>query len=408
MAIKAGQILHVGGIGTGFLIDRIQTAGLTGLNIPEERIYELGNYQTVAVVRDTPDLTFELESYDVSTEVEALLLGLDPSTTVAGQEFDFSKSIPLDIISPFKDKGGAFTTVRGIAIPYLGLENVTYRFGVGQNSTEQFTLRGDSVFYVPGTPYTKQFTITAGANQVYAFGLTAMPYAEDENTLYALSACALNTTTGAYKRLFFGENYTNTTTNMTVLDNLSTAGYNRLFITFGSATVATYNQASHPSDSIKPAAVRAKDIDVYVSNGAATPVLVRWKGVQSFEVTRRVTLDRDEEFGNPRIVAQDYESADVNGSITIKPEDAEYLFSLVQQIANVATTSVAGPQTSVPLSLELRVSHPTTGARLKTIYVPDARFQVPTSSNRPQQKLTAQFNFASDSGVLKTYQGVRP
>lgn len=71
MSIKSPQILHVGN-GT-VVVDRIQTGGPGALNIPTERINELGNYQSVAVVRDVPDLTFPWTSLDVSLENEALL-----------------------------------------------------------------------------------------------------------------------------------------------------------------------------------------------------------------------------------------------------------------------------------------------------------------------------------------------
>ena len=407
MAIKAGQILHVAGIGTGYVIDRIQSGGATSLNIPEEKIYELGNYQTVATIRDIPDLSFDLESFDTSTEWEGLLTGQDTGGA-AGQGFDFADHIPLDIISPFKDKGGSFQTIRGIAIPYLNLESMTYRFGVGQNATQQATLKGDGIYYIPGTPYSKEFNVTAGANQTYTLPNTAIPYVESGDTLYALSVCAKNPSTGIYKRLFFGENYTNTSTVVTVIDNLGTLGYTKLHVVYGSTTAATYAQTVHPSDAVKPAAVRAKDIDVYVSDGAATPTLVRWRGVQNFELTRRVNLDRDEEFGNAHVVSQDYDTADVTGSVTVKAEDAEYLFELIQQVANVPSNEIAGALTSEALAMELRINHPTTGSRIKTLYVSDARIQVPSVQGRVQQKLTTQFTFTSDGGNLAVYNGARP
>src|SRR6478609_1045605 len=99
MAIKAGQILHDV---HGFVIDRIQTAGAGSVNIPEEKVYELGNFQTVATVRDIPDLSFDLESFDVSCEIEAILTNEDPTSIVDGQEFVFSDHVPVDINSPFK------------------------------------------------------------------------------------------------------------------------------------------------------------------------------------------------------------------------------------------------------------------------------------------------------------------
>lgn len=404
MAIKAGQFLHDV---QGFVIDRIQSGGVSNLNIPEEKIYELGNYQTVATVRDIPDLSFDLESFDVSTEVESVLLGLNPGSAVNGDEFDFARSMPIDVVSPFKSGQGAFDIVKGIAVPYLTLESATYRFGVRQNSTQAFTLRGDSVYYIPGTPMWQQFSITAGANQTYTFTQTAKPYTESGDTLYALSVCVKNTTTAQYKRLFFGEDYTNTSAGVTLLADWDTAGYDIVHVVYGTDVAGSYPQSVHEDTSVKPAAVRGKDIDVYIGTNAATPVFSRWNGVQSFEVSRRVNLDNDEEFGNSHYVAQDYDTADVTGSITIKPTDPDDLWDKIAQIANVASTEIAGPLSSVALPVELRVNDPDTGNRLKTLYVPDARFTLPAVQGRVQTKQTVQFNFTSDGGSLLVYKGER-
>ena len=142
MSIKAGAILHDA---NGFVVDRIQSAGPGNLNIPEEKIYELGNWQTIATVRDIPDLSFDLESFDTTCEFEALLLNINPNDLTASQALDFQDHVPLDIISPFKSRRNAFDIVKGLAVPYLTLERATYRFGLRQNAAQQFTLRGDSI-----------------------------------------------------------------------------------------------------------------------------------------------------------------------------------------------------------------------------------------------------------------------
>src|SRR3954462_6800689 len=117
MAIKAGQILHVA---NQFVVDRIQTAGPGDLNIPQEKVYELGNYQSVAVVRDVPDLSFNLECLDVDTEVEALLTGsTDPYADADGTAYELVNARPIDILSPWKTPYGDFEAVRGVAIPAL-------------------------------------------------------------------------------------------------------------------------------------------------------------------------------------------------------------------------------------------------------------------------------------------------
>lgn len=387
------------------MVDRIQTAGVGNLNIPEEKIYELGNWQTVATIRDTPDLTFDLESLDMSTEIETILT--DQTGATPGTEIDFTDAKPLDIISPFKSGSGLYNIVRGLAIPNLTLENVTYRFGMRQNATQQFSLRGDRVYYIPGSPYYQEFT-KSGVGP-YTFTNTALPYNESGDTLYALGVCYLGTD-GTYRRLFFGDDYTNTSANFTLTASAHAdlADGGTLKVVYGSLTAATYAQSVHQTVAVKPAAIRGKDIDVYISDGAATPTLVRWTGVQSVEATRRINLDNDEEFGNSHFVAQDYDTAEVSGTITVRPRDPADLWDKIHQVADVPDNEIIGPFTSTTLPVEIRLNDPDTGDRIKTIYVPDARFQVPGVQGRVQQKLEVTFQFSSDGGLMYVYPGERP
>lgn len=403
MSIKAGQIIHDA---QGFVIDRIQTGGVSNLNIPEEKIRELGNFLTVATVRDIPDLSFDLESLDVSTEIEALSLGIDPTSVNAGDEFDFLDSKPMDVISPFKAGQGLYTIVKGIVLPYLTLESLTYRFGTRQNATQQMTLRGDSVYYIPGSPYYEEFSGN-GVTTVFTLAHTAILYNESGDDVYALGVCVVKSD-GTYQRLFHGIDYTDTATTFTLADATLAPAGSKIRVVYGSTTQATYAQTVHQGTSVKPAAVRGKDIDVYVGSSAATPVFSRWTSVQNFEVTRRVNLDNDEEFGNPHYVAQDYDTADVTGTVTVRPRNPTDLWDKIHQVANVADNEVVGPLTSITLPVELRINDPETGDRVKTLYVPDARFTVPSVQGRVQQKTEVTFNFSSDEGQLLVYAGERP
>lgn len=413
MAIKAGQILHDV---NGFVVDRIQTGGVSNLNIPEEKVYELGNYETVATVIDIPELSFDMESLDVSTETEALLTGQDPATIADGDEIDLFNQVPIDVVSPFKIRQNQYTIEKGIVVPYLTLESATYRFGVRQNSTQSFTLRGDSVYYTPGAPFYEEFTITAGTNQVYTLTNTATVYVESGENLYVLGLCAYNPSTYAYKRLFITQDYTNTSTQFTTLANLSTQGYTVLRAVYGTAASITYPQVGnnpsgnvvHEGNSVKPAAVRGKDIDVYMATADATTVFNRWTGVQSIEVSRRINLENDEELGNYKYVSSDFDTQEVTGSITVKSVDADDLWDKIAQIADVSTAEVAGPFTRTPIPLEIRISNPDTGDVVKTLYVPDAKFTLPSVQGRVQTKLEVTFNFSSDTGQFFIYRGLRP
>lgn len=434
MAIKAGQILHVG---NQFVIDRIQTGGPGNLNIPQEKVYELGNYQSVGIVRDVPDLTFSLDCLDVDTEIEALLTGsLDPHSDVTSTKYELAKVKPIDIISPWKTGQTAsapFDAVRGVAIPALSLESASYRYGLRENAGEQFSLRGDSIYYIPGTPWQDMILGSDLTGGVWTFANgPALLYTEAGDSLYALSV----TVDG--QRLTPGTDYTETATAVTFA--VTPAAGAKISIVYGSADTATYPQSGvvspiwskpgagvgpnanpdglvHQGLGVKPAAIRGKDIDVYFSTViGGTPTEVRWPDVQSCNIDWRVTIEDDYEFGNPRAVNRDFADVPaVTGSIELKPKSIQAMFARLQQITGVPTTDIIGPQSSVAGALRVELRNPESGGTtavaagtvLKTHYIPDARFTIPGYEGRVQQKLTQTVNFESDSGVLETYKGVR-
>lgn len=259
MATRAGQVLHTV---NGFVIDRIQTAGPGNLNIPQEKVYELGNYKSVGIVRDVPDLSFSLDCLNVDTEVEALLCGsTDPGSDVDGTEYDLSLAKPLNILSPWKSPYGAFTAVRGVAVPQLSLESVSYRYGLRENAGEQFSLKGDSVFYIPGAPRQDTFT---GDGATKAFTLTngpALGYEVSGVTTYALAVSVDGV------RKFLTADFTESATVVTFVD--APANNSVIRVVYGTATSATLDDTVHQGLSVKPAAIRGKDIDVYFATDVA-------------------------------------------------------------------------------------------------------------------------------------------
>lgn len=479
MAIKAGQILHVGNGQT--VIDRIQTGGPGQLNIPVEKIYELGNYKSVASVRDVPDLTFSLESYDVSTEVETLLtaayggrdvtdavtLAADATVTSAtaafvssdvgrmvilegvngGEDFvstiasvtngttveladpvpDADTNVPLritanginlanctpqDFASQFKaglSAADPTLVTASVAVPYVYLEQMSYRFGLRDNATQSAQLRGDTIFYNPGATYIEEEAGTGSAGQAVVTDYPAYQAAGgDERRV--LSVCV------GGQRLNFGTDYTESygvvssgaaVTTVTLVAAVPTT--EKIRIVYSSPNAVQYPQSVHPLATVKPAAVKGIDIDVYVGgydpNDVAGSQANRLRMVQSVNTDWRVTLEKDEEFGNRYAVTQDFDVPQTNGSVTIKPQTPAELVSVVRKISGVTdATKAVGPQTAVPMELDIVVKHPDTGKVLKRFHVPDARFTAPGFQGRVQQRLTVDLAFESDSGDLVIYE----
>jgi hypothetical protein len=90
------------------------------------------------------------------------------------------------------------------------------------------------------------------------------------------------------------------------------------------------------------------------------------------------------------------------------------LFDKLAQITGVPTTDIIGAMSSVALPLRIELLNPDSGGStaqpagtvLKTLYVPDARFQVPGYEGRAQQKMVQTLAFNSDEGVLDVFKGV--
>lgn len=402
MSILSGSILSVG---KNFVIDRLQTTGAGDLNIPSTKIYETGNWETVANIYDIPDLSFSLESYDMSCEIEALLLNRDPTTITNHEEFDFNDSVPIDIISPYKSRKNQYDIIRGVIAPYLTLEKVTYQFGVNDASSFQGSLRGDSLYYTPGTPFYEEKSYTGPGS--YSFAHTSILYDDGTNDNYAYSVCLRDTGSSAYLRLFLGEDYTNTSAGFVLTGDDLSATYDTVCVTYGSLDGATYPQNVHQGISVKPAAVKGRKVDIYLGNTDATPTFTRLRGVQSAQVNRSVTLQNTQEFGNDHYVSSDYDVPDVSGSITVEPNDPTTMWNQIADIAGVSRNQTVGPLSSNPVPMEIRISNPDTGSVIKTVYVPTARFTVPGSQAKANQHLQLTYNYIDDSGVLKTYNGTR-
>lgn len=405
VALRAGQVLHYGG---GFLIDRLQRVGAQEPNRQREKVYEVGNYQSTGQTSDTPRMNFDLESTDASTEIEALLVGLDPTGLADGQELKLTNAKPLDVVSAWKAVYGAFDANSGVIVPQLLLDSATWRFGIRQTATKAFTLQGDSIYYVTeGIPRQESFA-GAGVGPYNFSNTPAIPTTETGVTFHAYTVCVIYAD-GSYRRLFIGEDYTDTTAGFTLTDAALAPVGSTVHCTYASDDgPVSFDQLIHPTSTVKPSGVRHKDIDIYVSDGAATPQLIRWRGVQNFDWNWRVNREPDEELGNAHYVANDFDVPEVSGSITLRSTDAVYLMERIAQVLGVSVGETANVLADVPLELEAVIRHPDTGDVLETLWTPDARFNPPGSQANANAKIDSTFTWSSDSGDMSVFVGARP
>jgi hypothetical protein len=399
MTVKAAELIHVG---NSIFIDRLQQAGPGNLNQQQTTVYELGNFRSVDRIRDIPDYTFPMQSFDARAQLEAMALGLDYDTLADGTVLDLSQVVPVDVLGEYK-KGkrdaDAFGVRASAILPQLYVESIQYRFGLRQNAQQTVNFRGDQIGYNDASAYEETFVGTNTAGQACLLTHDALPYNGDaiSGTKYAF---AVSLASG--RRLFYGADYTETTAGVgqakttTVHITAAVPATDKIKIAYFSPTVAEYPQASHEAASATaPAAIRGRDIEVRLGGVAITD---RLAAVQSVQWNWSVQLDRDEEFGNPLVISQDFDVPDVAGTVNIKPRDMGEFMAVVRQVMGVAAGETVGPMTSVPLPLEVILHSPVDGSILKSQFTPDALFTLPGYSAQVQQKLTVDLPWSSQSG----------
>lgn len=408
MAIKAGQVVHKGN--NTFLVDGLQSVGPGSLNINTERVTEVGNYKAVGQIRDTPDLSFAMESFDCTTEIENLITGGvgDFSTGV-----NLATCRPLDVVSQIKPGANddtPFAIVETVALPFLYTESVNYRFGVSETATQTFNLKGDTIFYGKGVSYVETTPASGSAAQAIATAHAA--YKSNRSDARRV----LSVTVGDI-RIQLGSEYTETYGSITSGAAVTTIHIIKaheagtpIRIVYASPVALDILQSEHPTVTVKPRALRRQDIDVYLGgydpDDVAGSLVNKLVSVQSVNIDWRVTLQRDLELGSSFSSSADFEVPDTTGTLTVLPRDAAALHALLMQSQDVVDDHlVLDAETSTPIVLDVVLRRPGTAEVLKRLHVPDARLTLPGYTARVLTKTPFDVPFTSDSGDLIVFDG---
>ena len=119
-------------------------------------------------------------------------------------------------------------------------------------------------------------------------------------------------------------------------------------------------------------------------------------------------MERDEEFDNPFVVAQDFDTPDVTGSVTMKPADVSALYSQIIAIADLTSTDIINA-TQDPAEIEFRaIVKDAAGVTTKTIQLDNVKWEMPALQGNVGQKLEADFTFTSADSVLNVFKGDQP
>lgn len=422
MSIRAGSILTVAGRN---VVDRLQSVGLGDARIPIETIREVGNDLVVDKVPGEPDFTFSMESLDVSTDIMAWLHGKVGAGAAANQppgaadpdgtEYKWETCEFVDIISPWKRNTGTQggNIHGGLIIPGYYPTRMRYRFGVTDNASQELELAGGSYYYAE-TPPVVEYATADGVAAAFVTSELARAHrlggagGSDFQRVFGVLLNGVLQVRGVdYQETVpgatpAGDPAITTITFATVPANLSQVQF-----VYFTETAKAYPQTTNADKTIKPGAVRGRNIEVYVGTRGVNQVLFR--GVQTVELEASLEGEVEREMGNSEITGRTVTGTDTTGTITQRPKDKDAFFAGLSQVTGVARDEVFGYFNQHTEPVEVKIKDPEDPATtLKTLYIPDGQFQPPGTPGRVNAATDFSFQFDSVSGTFSEFKGDRP
>lgn len=414
MSILAGTVLHVGG---NNIIDRIQSAGLGNAKVPVEVIREVGNLNIVDKVPGEPDFTFTLQSFDVSTEVEAWLTGEVGDGTIAGAPGATDAAgtaYPIDavhcqfvnITSPWRNPLSSAGSIQaGHIVPGFYPTRVRYQFGVKANSDITVELAGASYYY-NGNPPVEQYATGDGTTVAFTTSNPAVPYREGgQGSLFRSIFGVIVNGVLQTQNVDFTTTPTNTAAAGTASITFSVAPVSGAVIKFCYFTTAAraYPTALNASSVVKPAAVRGRNICVFLgSGGAATQI----GNVQSATLEYTVQGQVERELCSSDVVGYTVLGTDVQGDFSVRVRDINQLLGLLSKVTGVSSAEVIGYLNTNAIPLSIKIQNPKNPTQyLKSLYVSDAVFDIPDTSTKVNQPVDFSFTYQSRTGTFQVFKG---
>lgn len=415
MAIQAGTILHVGG---NNIIDRIQSAGLGNAKVPVEVVREVGNLDIVDKVPTEPSFTFTLQSFDVSTSLEAWLTGKVGDGTPTGgpgATDPAGTAYPIDgvhcqfvnITSPWRDPLSSAGTIQaGHIIPGFYPTGIDYKFGVTSNAEESVTLDGASYYYNGNAPV-EHYSTGDGSTVTFTTPDNAVPYREGGvgGTVFRSIFGVIVNGVLQTKDVDYTTTPTNTATPGAASITFGTAPAVAAVIKYCYFTTAVRNfpTSLNASTVVKPAAVRGRNICVYLGSGGAAQQI---GSVQSANLQYKVTGQVERELCSFEVVGYTVLGTDVTGDFVVRARDSSTFLNLVAKVTGVNVAEVQGWLNTNPVPLSIKIQNPkNTGQILKSFYVSDAIFDTPDTQTKVNTPVDFTFTFQSKTGTFKVFKG---
>ncbi len=416
--IPAGSIVHVGG---RTVINRLQDAGLQDPRVPTQTVYETGNNLVVGKILTEADFRFQLTSWDVSTDLMALLEGETAALGAGIADGDAAGTIYrwedcgfINVCSPWKtdtgSQGGHVTA--GVVVPNLYPTALSYRLGVTDNAQMQATLSTGSYYMAEGYPLEE---LATGDGATVAF-VTSEPAMVNRiggagsaryQHVYGVMVNGIPQIPGVDFTESGGAAPDAAATAVTITFAVAPPAGAVVRFCYFSTTAHTIPQADNlPATVTRPAAVRGRDITLLIGTPSTAPQLY---GVQQFTLDASVSGQLQRQMGTYDPIGFANTGIDTNGQITMEPKDIDHLFSAMSLFLGIDKDEVYGYINQYTVPLTAVIHQPDNPANIiKSIYVPDAIFQAPGESVRVQQVTQFPIRWESQTGTFREIKGELP
>jgi hypothetical protein len=415
--IPSGAIVHVGG---KTVLNRLQDAGLQDPRVPTQTVYETGNDLVVGKILTEADFRFQLTSWDVSTDLMALLggkfaaLGQQLSgADAAGTIYRWENCQFINVASPWKrDTGTAGGDVEaGVIIPNLYPTALSYRLGVTDNAQMQVTLSTGAYYMAKGYPL-EETAAGDGVTDAFVTSEDAMVYrigghgSTRYQHVFGVIVNGVVQTPGVDYVESGGADPEAAATPVTITFTTPPPAGAVVRFCYFSTTAHAIPQADNLGTNVTPAAVRGRDITLLIGTPSTAQPL---QGIQTFELQASNNGNLQREMGVYDPIGFAQTGIDTNGTVTMEPKNIDTLFAAMSELMGIDQSEVFGYLNQFAFPLTAVIHDPANPANIiKSIYVPDAVFQAPGESTRVQQVTQFPIRWESQSGTFREVKGALP
>ena len=359
-------------------------------DVPTTDVFELGNNLVAGQSLDTPNVTLTFSAFDVSVKLFAVLTGTDPDA-YPGAGVDISNLGEVDGVIYIKD-ADVNDYVKTIHARRLQVRDFSFSYSVEGESTEDYTLIGSEKRFFKNDVVVDRFTVGTTS-----FTLTQTPI-QLKNSNYGLSVIL----DGEYLLEVTGAPATG---EYRIVGTTLTTGDAR---TAQAIVVYHANPAgtnwSYISDTVPPAAIRGRDVDIFISANSIARV-------QSISFNGNLNVQPVKELGTRPVVGYQAQVPTVEGTITVLDTDTELIDLLTTGSTDSGDTEfLIGDGCPVSgLSVKVELVDPCDGTVpytvLKTLYMPSIVVVGDSWSSNVNQNATQTFPFRSKTGGFLVYSG---